>query len=304
MNAVQTIVPESEAHWLELRAQDLTSTEIPALFGVSPYMTEFELFHRKRQNLIVEFEANERSKWGLRLQDSIAHGIAEDQGWEIRRMEEYLREPTRRLGSSYDFAIGKDGLLEIKNVDSLQFRDSWIVDGENIEAPPHIELQVQHQLALSKRDFAHIGALVGGNRLILIKREPDEKVINAIKKRSQEFWNRVDENKEPTPDFSRDSDVIARLYGLAEAGKLFDARGDSEINSLVQEYRAAGEEEKKAGLIKDEVKARLLVRLGDCEKAAGDGFSISAGMVAGAKVEYERKPYRTFRINFKKEKTS
>jgi len=302
MSAVQTIVPDSEAHWLELRAQDITSTEISALFGCSPYMTEFELFHRKRQNLIVDFEENERSKWGLRLQDSIAHGIAEDQGWEIRRMNEYIRHTSKKMGASFDFAIGSIGHLEIKNVDSLRFRDDWIVDGNDIEAPPHIELQVQSQLFLSKRSVNYIGALVGGNRIILIKREPDEKVIRTIETKVERFWNNVADNKEPKPDFSRDADVISRLYRLAEPGKLFDARGNEEINSLMTIYREAAALEKKAATTKDEVKARLMVSMGDCEKAVGDGFSISAGMIAAARVEYDRKEYRMFRINFKKEK--
>ena len=29
-------------------------------------------------------------------------------------------------------------ILEIKNVDSLAFKEGWIVDGEDVQAPPHI----------------------------------------------------------------------------------------------------------------------------------------------------------------------
>ena len=34
MNRI-TIAPESEQHWLDLRTQDLTSTDVAALFGLS-----------------------------------------------------------------------------------------------------------------------------------------------------------------------------------------------------------------------------------------------------------------------------
>ena len=43
----------SEQAWLQQRAKDVTSTEVSALFGLSPYMTEFELWHRKANAEIV-----------------------------------------------------------------------------------------------------------------------------------------------------------------------------------------------------------------------------------------------------------
>ncbi len=112
-----SILPKNETHWLEMRAQDITSTEISALFGISPYMTLFETWHRHKGNIVSSFEENERSTWGLRLQDSIAKGIAEDEGWKIRRMDEYMRNEKLRAGSSFDFDINGKELLEIKNVD-------------------------------------------------------------------------------------------------------------------------------------------------------------------------------------------
>ena len=151
--------------WLERRVDDITSTEISALFGLSPYMTEFELWHNKKNRTVVALEPNDRIKWGTRLEASIAAGIAEDQGWQLSIMSKYMRDTEMWLGSSFDFGIGDDGILEIKNVDALQFREKWTVDGDNIEAPPHIEMQLQQQLMITGRKYAYIGALVGGNQV-------------------------------------------------------------------------------------------------------------------------------------------
>ena len=54
-----------------------------------------------------------------------------------------------------------------------------------IEAPLHIEFQVQHQLLVSGYQTAYIAVLVGGNTLKLIKRERNEKVITSIKNKIQ-----------------------------------------------------------------------------------------------------------------------
>ena len=53
---IETIPYTTEAAWLAARTHDLTSTEIAALFGCSPYLTKFELWHRKHDGADVAFE--------------------------------------------------------------------------------------------------------------------------------------------------------------------------------------------------------------------------------------------------------
>lgn len=313
----QIIVPDSKEEWLKLRTEDVTSTEIAALFGVSPYITHFELWHQKKARTVVAIEENERMKWGTRLQDSIAQGIAADNGWPIRRMDEYIRNSILRIGASFDFSIepeardrvsinliGPDhGLLEIKNVDSLAFRDGWLIDDETgVEAPPHIELQVQHQLMVSQRSFAYIGALIGGNRVTLIKREPEPRIFAAIEKEVGKFWASIEAGIAPAPDFQRDAEFIATLYGYAQPGKIMDARGDTMLETKVLLYRKYGAEEGEAEQKKKAVKAEILTIIGDHEKVIGDTFSITAGVCPEAPIAFIRKPYRMFKPTFKKQK--
>lgn len=302
-SAVKSILPTDNQQWLDLRLNDITSTEIAALFGCSPYLTEFELWHQKKSRTIVTSEPNERMTWGLRLQDAIASGIAIDKGWRINRIDEYLRDESRRMGASFDFAIESDGLLEIKNVDSLAFKNGWIVNGDHIEAPPHIELQLQHQLAVSGRKYSICGALVGGNRLEYIEREPDPKIISAIHDKVAAFWESIGRNKPPEPNFERDAEVIAKLYGASEKNKIIDLSSDVELANLAYDYKEASEREKLAKLKREAIKAKLLMKIGDAEKVISDEFSISAGTVQSSVIEtYERAAYRSFRINWKKTK--
>ena len=307
---IETIQPTDQAHWLSLRKKDVTSTEVSALFGISPYMTHFELYHRKHDNLEVTFEPNERMKWGSRLEAAIACGIIEDQKWYVgQKKGEYIRDVDLRMGASFDWGVTignsletyKDALLEIKNVDSLAFRDGWIIDGDNVEAPPHIELQVQQQLALSGFEVAYIGALIGGNRVVLIKRIPDPKVIEAIKEKIKTFWKSVDSHSEPRPDFVRDSDIISRLYSFAEPGKVFNA--DEQVSKLAFAYKQAAQAVKEATERKDAAKAEILTLVGSAEKVIGETFTISAGLTGPTHIEaYERKGFRNFKISWKKEK--
>jgi len=283
--ATEIIVPSNQEHWLAMRKQDVTSTESAALFSMSPYVTHFDLWHRKRTGIVPEFQTNDRMKWGNRLEAAIAHGIAEEQGWEIRPMKEYFRDPDLRMGSSFDFVItnlpGGPVHLEIKNVDYLAFRDGWLEheDG-SIEAPEHIEMQVQHQMAVSGFERAFIGAFIGGNRGVVIERHRDEDVIKAIKSKVAAFWKTVDEGLEPDPVMPGDAEVIIRLNQYAKPGKVLSADGDHTLAVLLAEYRSAAAAEKNAQEDKDVAKAEIFKHIGDAEKVLTSEWSVSCAMQA------------------------
>jgi len=314
--AIEIINPDNEKHWRELRTQDITSTEVAALFGLSPYMTIFELWHRKKNKELVDpFDGNKFTTWGNRLESAIANGIAEDQGWSIRPMTEYIRDTDCRLGASFDYAIYETvedsfgchnndvGILEIKNVFGMIFQDQWVTEDKTVEAPPHIEIQVQAQLAVSGKYKAYIGALISGNKVELLHRKADSEVIEKIYEKAEAFWKSIDDNIEPTPDFVKDAEFISKLYMYAQPDKVKDVRENKEIIELAEKYKAAGEVEKSANNLKKSLKSQILMLIDDAEKCIGEGFSISAGMISPTDIEaYTKKGYRNFRINWKKKK--
>lgn len=205
----RVIIPyTTEEEWLEHRLNDLTSSDIPTLFGVG-YKNYEELLKEKSARVIGTFTFNERIDWGIALQDAIANEFARQNKWTIRKKTEYIRIPELRIGSSFDFEIMerpssdtpnisrinliKDGyeLLEIKNVDSLEYKNKWITTGFEIEATPYIELQVQHQLLVSGLQVAYIGGLIGGNKGVLLRREANPKIHKAILEKAEKFWKEV-----------------------------------------------------------------------------------------------------------------
>lgn len=305
---MKLIKPTDHAHWLALRMQVITSTDVSALFGLSPYMTNYELWHRKKNTEHVIFEESERMKWGNRLESAIAHGIADDMGWYVSPLKEFGVMEDLRAGSSFDFQFtdsdGVTGLLEIKNVDGLVFKGQWITEGNTvIEAPPHIEAQVQHQLMVTGYPVAYIAALIGGNRVALLKRTPQENIIANIKTKITEFWQSIDDNQPPEIDFNRDADFIISLNQSANPETIMDLSSNAHAEELALEYQRLGNELKTIDEKRTAIKAELITIIGENEKAISDKFTISAGVVGPAHVEYDRAGYRNFRIFFKKVKT-
>jgi predicted phage-related endonuclease len=286
----------SEAEWLEMRKKDVTSTECSALFGCSPYSTTYQLYHEKIGQLAIAFEVNERMVWGNRLESAIAHGIAEDFGLLIEPMKVYARIPDLRMGSSFDFKIiglddnytGTDetyrdafrengpGIMEVKNVDGLQFKRAWIADDHIMEAPPHIELQVQHQQETADMEWTLIAPLVGGNAPMPFMRQRDRAIGRAIIDKVGEFWHMVDTGKAPAPDFTQDGDTISRLL-YQDNGEVVDMADNARLKELIALHEAAGKEYKAADDKKSALKAEILTVIGHAAKVLVPGFSISAG---------------------------
>lgn len=301
----EIINPDSRDSWKRLRAMDVTSTEVGALFDLSPWQTRFELHHRKFNKTVVEIEETSRMNWGNRLQDAIAYGIAEEQGWKIRPMTEYIRAPDHRLGASFDYEIlDLDGILEIKNVDSLIFREGWFVgeDNKKVEAPEHIEIQLQQQLMLAKKKVGFVGAFVGGNRVELIKREPSVAVQDAIVEAAEEFWDGVDKNTPPPPQFPDDADFICRLNSSSTGGKILDASGSPEFINYMAAYKETSDKIKELEGVKKTLKAKLLSAAGDASKVIGPWGSLSLSMIEPCQMNYMRQGYRNFLPFFKKVK--
>jgi putative phage-type endonuclease len=271
--------------WLKQRVKDITSTEVSALYGLSPYKSEFELFHEKRDQVVVNIDPNERMKWGTRLESAIAHGVAEDMGWPISKMDVYMRNLEVRMGSSFDFQVLESergpGILEIKNVDWLAYRQSWVDDGDgNIEGPAHIELQVQHQLEVSDFEWAAIAVLVGGNETKVVLRNRDREIGADIRAKVSEFWERVNANRPPSPDYSKDAEyIIKNLAANAKTGDILQA--DEELESLIEKYRFCAKTESD---MKDQKKiwqAQILERIGSASKVVTNFGSLSCGVVKG-----------------------
>jgi len=287
--------------WLTMREQDVTSTQVSALFNCSPYLSEWELYQLKRGLLDDSFVDNDRIKWGRRLEEAIAYGIAEDLGLLVEPFKSYVRLPEHRIGSSFDFIVtgiaddydgnenyrnlfkehGK-GLMEIKNVDGLVFRNDWTEheDGR-IEAPPHIELQMQHQMLVSGITWAIGAPLIGGNTPKPFYRQYDPEIGNAINVVVAEFWEMLDQGYEPQPDFHRDAQSVIAMHRETNDKKV-DMSDDGLLAELCYEYEQASQDELDALKRKEAARAEILTIIGKNKEVTTEAHRIVTSAVKDA----------------------
>jgi predicted phage-related endonuclease len=305
MNAPSKII-RSE---LDFRASVVGASEVAALFDCSPYLTRFELWHRKVGNIATpEFNArsddglpeNERVLWGVRLEAAIIEEAKDRFGYVDREQLERL-DSGNGLGGHPDRRVicpkRGPGILEIKTADWL-IRKGW---GD--EPPAHYLLQSQAYQGLDGVAWGDVIVLVGGNKLERFCYDFRPKVYAEIEKRVAEFWRTVEANEAPPADYSRDLGTIVEL-NRDGTDEVADLTGDNLAAVAAATFMFADAEAKAATARRDAAKAELLDKIGTASSAMIEGFVARCTTVAGfADREAEpgeiikgRKSYRRFSI--------
>ncbi len=298
-----TNIPVSE------RKDWIGASESAALFGASPYTTKFELWHQKVGNIAVpDLDDVERIMAGQYLEPSIAAWAGAKWGMDICPVPDYRASSTvGQMGCSLDFETESGEPVEIKNVDNLIFRDQWSSDGDIItDAPMHILVQVQHQLAcpfidMPRPERSWLIVCVGGNRLYRMKIPRHDAMISRIEQEVKDFWYSVEAGVAPEPQFELDSDAISLLY-RGQGVELADMRGDGRARDLAADYLAGLEVEKAGRNQKKAAMAELKTILGDAQAGImDDGYTIKGSPIK--ETSSVKKAHFRFSIRKKKEYT-
>lgn len=260
----------------EFRSTHVGASEVAALFECSPYVTRFELWHRRKGNIASpDLSDNERAEWGLRLEPAIIAAAADRYGYQLEETPRRLSNG-KGLGGHPD-ALASDergpGIIEIKTADFLVFR-SW-----GTEPPTHYLLQAMAYAGLADRKWCDIIVLVGGNRLERFCYDFRPKIYAEIERRVVDFWQSIEANDPPPADYTRDLETITELYreGTEE---VVDLTADNLAHEAAAAFLFAKEARLEAEKREDAAKAELLDKLGAASTAMLNGFTVRCTTVA------------------------
>ena len=296
----------------DFRARHVGGSEVSALFGCNPWLTEFELWHRKAGNIATpEFNAvrddgtpeNERIWWGVKLEAAIMEAAKERYGYTDRNppADAPPLSNGKGLGGHPDRRVicpeRGPGILEIKMAD-------WLVAKQWGDEPPlHYLLQGNTYAGLDGVAWFDLLILVGGNNLQRFQYEFRPKLHAEAEARVVAFWRSVADNSPPKPDYARDKDALRELYA-DQSDDTIDLQGDNRAAIAAAEYLAASKELKAAQSRKDAAQAELVDKMKDAAFAFLDGFQVKATLVKAiadraaepGEIIRGRKAYRRFTV--------
>lgn len=301
-----TLQIKDEAHWLSIRDQHIGGSDIAALFNrwllpdrrvvvlhayepvpagaeplgsISPYTTAYRMFLERTGRLMPkDWNPNERMQAGTHLEPAIAEWAKAKFDWRIRKVRRYHQHPVvAGWGASVDFEVHGPGMepVEIKNVDGLIFKRSWVAEnGEVIGAPLHIQLQLQHYIGAREAQAGWTVVCVGGNELMRGRFERHDPTQERIAEAVTAFWQGVAEDRAPveTADYDAVSDELA--YGDKSLAPT-DLSGDPEATVLARRLDRLKRHADFVDGSLSKVKAQLALKVGDATRAVGDGFKVT-----------------------------
>ncbi len=193
--------------WHRLRAQNVGASDIAALFGYSPWTTEWKLYMEKSGQL----PPGDEKKWmtrGRHFEPAIASYAREVFELDVVKVEHYWTDDhCAGLGASLDYTLQGDlGVpVEIKWVENYE---GWDWSGDELTTIPDYYLfQVQHQMACTGAPYGILIAFIAGAvKKMVIPRS--DAIIGALRMRVTKFWEDITKKLEPKVDFLKDADTI------------------------------------------------------------------------------------------------
>lgn len=282
-------IEERTAAWHEIRRKNVGGSEIAALFRAQAdyQMSEYSLFMVKSGRIPpppVDDGPGTRIWFGIKLEAQIAQMAADLYGWTIEKGGYCTDDTTPGMGASLDYLItapGPDeramgftgpGVLQIKNIDWIQHKRTWDHD----EPPPHILLQLQHEIACSGCTWGIIVGMVGGNELPAYRYSIRPKMVGEIRQRVGAFWTRVGERKPPLIDGSDSTaDAISTLFPAIDDDRQVDLTSDNELPEICAGLVVATADRKEAEAREQELKNRLDEKMAGRKRGLCSGFAIN-----------------------------
>jgi predicted phage-related endonuclease len=286
---IQRFPVADRQQWLDLRKNDVTGSEVGALFDVHRYLTPAKLYTLKSGGMVEEQKADAVISRGVKLESFVASEVAaKHPELSIAKGVNYYRDTKNRIGGTPDYiffdkesdSIGK-GVLEIKTVGRSDFIRIWRggdPEGEIIPEPWQL-LQLMTYVYLTDAKFGKFAVLPVGEwepmevHVVDVPRNND--VIDQIIVRTRRFWDDINEGIEPKFNFEKDAEVIKAMYANVRPGSTVDYRGDEEFRDTVALYNQFSEQEKQYKERKEVMAAKIRVQMGEYEVALADGWDVS-----------------------------
>jgi putative phage-type endonuclease len=255
------------SEWDEIRSRGIGGSEIAAVVGLSPWVSRFALWHRKRGTLGKQ-DVNAGMNWGHRLESVICDAWSEKRDMlDVERAGTYCHPDRRwqlanvdRLLYDDEFRPNPVGLLEVKTAHQYDAHE-WGPDGSD-EIPPYYRCQVLWYMDVLGVPEAHLAVLIGGSdyREYVIPYSADE--AGWLREQGEQFWREVQAGIPPAID-AHDAtyEAVRKMHP--------DINGEDVVipNQVYAEYATTKKAADKAAAEHKRAKSTLLDLMGDARRA-------------------------------------
>ncbi|MEW6343174.1 MAG: YqaJ viral recombinase family protein [Paraburkholderia sp.] len=267
----------SRSEWLEVRKSGIGGSDAAAAIGLSPYVSQLELWLDKTGRDVGlprpdPADTTAPTYWGTLLEPIVAAAYTQQTGNRVRKVNAVLRHPTipfmlanldREIVGARDVQV-----LECKTAGEFGAR-LW---REGV--PEHVQLQVQHQLAVTGKAAAHVAVLLCGQALEVHRIERDDALIGRLVELEARFWRFVESDTPPPADGSESSDRALRHLYPGQGGTV-DFSDDRHLSSVFADLVAVRVEIEARQQLEAKLKQTIQQAMGEATRAMFETGSVS-----------------------------
>ncbi|MFI8614335.1 YqaJ viral recombinase family protein [Acidovorax sp. NPDC077693] len=265
--------------WLQVRLGGIGSSDAAAAVGLNPYQSQLELWVEKTGRAPVappgDGGADDQSPmyWGSLLEPIVAAHYTRRTGNRVRRINAVLQHPDHPwMRANIDREVMGASDVQLLECKTAGIQGAWLWrDG----VPEYVQLQVQHQLAVTGKQVADVAVLLGGQELQVFRIERDEELIAQLVRLEREFWGYVERDQQPPADGSESADRALRALYPRDSGTTMDLRQDLVMGAVFSDLLAVREVLTTQTALEAQLKQSIQQRMGDASRAVFDGGEVS-----------------------------
>ncbi|HQS03777.1 MAG TPA: YqaJ viral recombinase family protein [Halothiobacillus sp.] len=272
LRLVKTIGMSREA-WLDVRRTGIGSSDAAAAVGVSPYQSPLELWMVKtgRTERLEQPDSDDDTSpvyWGHLLEPIVARAYERRSGNKVRRVNAVLQHPNPdypwMLANIDREVIGQPEvqILECKTTGAFAAK-LW-----DHGVPEHVQVQVQHQLAVTGKAAADVAVLIAGQTLRIHRIERDEGLITDLIQLEKHFWRFVETDTPPPADGSDSSDRALHALFPHDHGESQDWRDDTTWSARFDDLLALRQQRQALEAQEQALMQTIKQAMGDATTAA------------------------------------
>lgn len=245
-------------HQIERRKKYVTSTDVAAILGVSPYKSAYDVWLDKR-GMVDPQPSNDAMELGTLLEPALLQHAENELGRITRN--QFRVKPDFYLAATCDAIENATGRpVEAKTAGLLgPLVGQWGDTGTD-HVPDAYLVQAHVQMIVTDTDLCHLFAFLGGLGIRHYVIPKVEKLAAKIAGASVDFWTRCVEGGQEPGDSKADLEVLKRVRRVTD--KVGEAPAE-----LIQAYEAICDALRTAELEKEALQAAILTKMGDAEAA-------------------------------------
>jgi putative phage-type endonuclease len=270
----------SRDEWLTVRKKGIGSSDAAAAVGLNPYQSQLELWMIKtgREENLPKTDPNDETSpmyWGTLLEPIVAAHYTRRTGNRVRKINAVLQHPDPdkhwMLANIDREVYGANDVQILECKTAGEFGSKLWRDG----VPEYVQLQVQHQLAVTGKRTADVCVLVCGQEIRIHRIERDDELISRLIELERQFWYYVETDTQPPGDGSDSADTALRALYPHDRGHTLDLRADRNMSATFADLVSIRDEILNREAVAAELKQRIQQRMGDATYAKFETGEVS-----------------------------